>query len=130
MEFTFEKNLAVSSLDTVPEQFRHLYEERDGRYVLNDAHKGIAAAIDGLNKSLKAARRDADEARRSRLDPTAYAPVAQLLGVENTDAPTPDVLKAAAEKLIEKLGSSSQDQVNWDKMRKDLEASHQRAEAS
>ena len=86
MEFEFLKNPTVDSIDKVPEQFRGLYSEGEGGYVLNEGFKGTAGAIDGLNKSLKAARRDADEAKRNRPDVSGFAAVGQLLGLAGGDA--------------------------------------------
>lgn len=122
MEFEFLKNPTVDSIDKVPEQFRGLYAEGDGGFVLNDSFKGTAGAIDGLNKSLKAARRDADEAKRNRPDLSGFAAVGQLLGIEGDDATNADTLRAAVEKVI---SESKDGKVNWDKMKKDLERGFQ-----
>ncbi|USN14470.1 hypothetical protein DONNERLITTCHEN_00700 [Janthinobacterium phage vB_JliS-Donnerlittchen] len=122
MEFEFAKNTTVDTLDKVPEQFRGMYAEGDGGYVLNDAFKGTASAVDGLNKSLKAARRDADEAKRNRPDITGFAQVGQLLGLDGDDATSPETLRQAVERVI---GESKDGKVNWDKMKKDLERGFQ-----
>lgn len=117
MEFEFLKNPTVDSIDKVPEQFRGLYAEGEGGYVLNDSFKGTAGAIDGLNKSLKAARRDADEAKRNRPDMTGFTAVGQLLGLEGDDATNAETLKQAVERVI---GESKDGKVNWEKMKSDL----------
>jgi len=122
MEFEFLKNPTVESIDKVPEQFRGLYAEGEGGFVLNDSFKGTAGAIDGLNKSLKAARRDADEAKKNRPDLSGFAAVGQLLGLEEEDATNPETLRAAVEKTI---SESKDGKVNWDKMKKDLEKGFQ-----
>ena len=122
MEFEFLKNPTVDSIDKVPEQFRGLYAEGEGGYVLNDSFKGTAGAIDGLNKSLKAARRDADEAKRNRPDLSGFAAVGQLLGLEGDDASSAEALRQAVERVI---GESKDGKVNWDKMKKDLERGFQ-----
>ncbi len=118
MEFEFLKNPTVDSIDKVPEQFRGLYNEGDGGYVLNDGFKGTAGAIDGLNKSLKAARRDADDAKKNRPDVSGFSAIGQLLGLEGDDAANAETLKAAVERVI---SESKDGKVNWDKMKKDLE---------
>ena len=118
MEFEFLKNTTVDSIDKVPEQFRSLYGEGEGGFVLQDNVKGVATAIDGLNKSLKASRRDADEAKRNRPDVSGFAQVGQLLGIEGDDATNAEALRAGVEKLI---SESKDGKVNWDKMKRDLE---------
>lgn len=118
MEFEFLKNTTVDSIDKVPEQFRGLYGEGEGGYVLQDGVKGVATAIDGLNKSLKASRRDADEAKRNRPDLSGFAGIGQLFGLEGEEATNAETLKAAVEKA---LSEAKDGKVNWDKMKKDLE---------
>lgn len=122
MDFEFEKNGELPSLDKVPEQFRGLYAQDGETFRLNDNYKGVATAVDGLNRSLKAARRDADEAKKGRIDVTAYGAVGQLLGLEGEDATSPDALRAAAEKII---SESKDGKVNWDKMKGSLEKGYQ-----
>lgn len=57
MEFIFGQAATVDTLDKVPEQFRGFYSQGEGGYVIGEAYKPVGAAIDGLNTSLKAARR-------------------------------------------------------------------------
>lgn len=58
MEIDFSK--PVDSLDAVPEQFRGIFSQgQDGKYVVPDTFKGVAASITGLNTALKAARLEA-----------------------------------------------------------------------
>lgn len=118
MEFEFLKNPTVDSLDKVPEQFRGLYGEGEGGFVLGENYKGVATAVDGLNKSLKAARRDADEAKRNRPDLSGFSAIGQLLGIEGDDATNPETLRGAIEKVI---SESKDGKVNWEKMKRDLE---------
>lgn len=118
MEFEFLKNPTVDVIDKVPEQFRGFYAEGEGGYVLQDAFKSTAGAVDGLNKSLKAARRDADEAKRNRPDMTGFTAIGQLLGLEGDEASSAESLRGAIEKVI---SESKDGKVNWDKMKRDLE---------
>lgn len=118
MEFEFLKNPTVDSIDKVPEQFRGLYAEGEGGFVLNEGFKGTATAIDGLNKSLKAARRDADDAKKNRPDVSGFAAIGQLLGLEGDEALDPETMRGAIEKTI---SESKDGKVNWDKMKRDLE---------
>ncbi|ANT45247.1 structral protein [Xanthomonas phage Xoo-sp2] len=119
MDFEFLKNPTVDDVAKVPEQFRGFYAEGEGGYVLQDSFKATAGAVDGLNKSLKAARRDADEAKKNRPDLSGFAAIGQLLGLEGDEATNAEALQSAVNKV---LGESKDGKVNWDKMKRDLEA--------
>lgn len=118
MDFEFGKAPKVAAIDAVPEQFRPLYQQADDGYVLNESFQGLGNAIDGLNRSLKAARRDADTANRSRPDMTQYAAIGQMLGIEGDDAASAEAIRTAVETALQQ---SKDGKVNWDKMKRDLE---------
>lgn len=118
MEFEFGKTPKVDSIDKVPEQFRPLYQQADDGFVLGEGYQGIAQAVDGLNRSLKAARRDADDLKKNRPDVSGFAQIGQLLGIEGDDALNPETLRSAVEKTIQE---SKDGRVNWDKMKQSLE---------
>lgn len=125
MEFDFPES--VEKIDAVPEPFRGFYSQGDGGFALVEGFKPAATAVVGLNKSLKAARQDADKARKSKPDLTGFTAVGQLLGLEGEDALNPDTLKGAVEKVI---SESKDGKVNWEKMKRDLERGHQTVIAS
>jgi hypothetical protein len=122
MDFVFGDNTTVADVNKVPEQFRGLYAQGEGGFTLKDEYKGVVGAVDGMNKSLKAARRDADDAKRNRPDVGAFAAVGQLFGLEGDEAANPESLKAAAERII---SESKDGKVNWDKMKSSLEKGYQ-----
>jgi hypothetical protein len=121
MEFEFGKNATVESLDKVPEQFRGLYSQGEGGFVLGETFKGAASAVDGLNAALRRARKDAEDAKKNRPDMSAFQPLAQMLEVEEA---TPDALKMAIEGLLDKVSKGDQGKVNWEKMKQGLEKAH------
>lgn len=53
-----ELPIEVEALDKVPGEFRHLYENLDGKYKIAEPHVQVANAVNGLNKSLRAAREE------------------------------------------------------------------------
>lgn len=124
MEFEFEKSQEVDSIDRVPAEFRGFYAQGDGgKFKLTEIGVAAGRAVDGLNKSLKAARRDADEAKKSRVDLTPFRAIGQMIGIEDeAEATNPDTLKAAVERII---SESKDGKVNWDKMKKSLEQGFQ-----
>lgn len=73
MEFEF--NPTVDSIETVPQDFRGLYVETDGKFTLNDdpAIKSAVSAITGLNRSLKAARGEAKDLKGRQVDLSALS---------------------------------------------------------
>lgn len=67
----FDINAPVDSIDKVPEQFRSLYAEVDGKPVIDSKFTGIKEALTGLNTSLKAARAEAKSKTTVDLSPLA-----------------------------------------------------------
>jgi len=69
MEFDFSPT--VESIESVPQDFRGLYAEQDGKHVLrtdDDAVKAAVSAITGLNRSLKAARGEVKTLKTNKVD--------------------------------------------------------------
>lgn len=125
MEFNFQENAEVEDISKVPEQFRSMYEEGETGHKLAEPFSPIASAIDGLNKSLKAARKDAEKARKDRPDVTPFNELAtSVLGLEEAD---PSAMRSAIEELMEKAAKGDKEgKVNWDKMKADLEKGYQK----
>jgi hypothetical protein len=79
MEFEFVDNQSVpgDKFNTVvPEDFRGLYVEKDGNYVLNSEGDGVGSAVRAitkLNKSLRAARAEAQGLKGRSADLSALA---------------------------------------------------------
>jgi len=70
----FEFPTTVESIDKVPEQFRVAYAEGDdGAYALQEGYKGFSTAVTNLNKSLKAARQDAVNAAKNKVDLSKFS---------------------------------------------------------
>lgn len=125
MEFEFAKNATVDDVNKVPEPFRGFYSDAgDGTYTIADSFKASAASVDGLNRALRNARKDADESKKNRPDVAPYQGLASLLGLEDN---TPDALKSGIEGLLDKVSKGDQGKVNWDKMKNDLERAHNTA---
>lgn len=115
MEFEFTP---VESIDKVPEQFRGLYAQgEDGKFVVNETYKGVAEAVTGLNRSLKAARAEA-KART----PVDLAPLADF-------GKTPEEIKAGItakmQELQDQLAKGGDAKLNLDKVREDMTRAHQ-----
>lgn len=115
MDFEFNE---VDSLDKVPEQFRGIYtESNDGKFVVGDNHKGVVEAVNGLNKSLKAARAEAKAKTQIDLSPLSDF------------GKTPEEIKTAFATKQKELedqiaGKSGEAKLNLDKIREEMAASH------
>ena len=114
MEFEFTP---VDSIDKVPEQFRGIYKQGDdGKFVPDEAHKGIVEAVTGLNRSLKAARAEA-----KAKTPVDLSPLSDF-------GKTPEEIKAGIQtkikELQDQLAAGGEAKLNLDKVRSDLAAAH------
>ena len=70
MDFLFETNPTVDSIDKVPQDFRAFYAEADGKFVLDERFKATAKAYDGLNKTNRTLR---DNEKASKTSLSAWA---------------------------------------------------------
>lgn len=117
----FEFPDSVSALDQIPEQFRSLYAaDKDGAIKIKDTPevKGAREAIVGLSKSLKAARQDADLAKKGKVDLTPLK--------DFGDSPD-QILQNFQTKLSslqEELGKGTKAKADFDSLRADLQKAH------
>lgn len=118
MQFSFSENQEVQSLDSVPEQFRSLYGEKEGGgFTLktgNPAVKGAIEAILGLDKALKATRTERDTASKRAVDLTPLAEYGD--SVEVIAATVQAKLAEASEQLAKGA------KINPDKIREEVAA--------
>lgn len=114
MDFEFQE---VESLDVVPEQFKGLYAEADGKYRLNDNYKGVAEAVTGLNRSLKAARAEA-KAMKGKTD------LSPLADFGEDPASIAETVKTRMQELEAQLANGDKAKVNVDKIKEDLAKAH------
>lgn len=124
--FDFEGNLIVDDLNTVPEQARPLYAEKDGKFHLSDALKPFALAYQGQTKALEKSRKDltaanAESASR-RVTKNAVAEFAKSLGIENIDEENPLAsIGGFTSKLIDDGKKGKEVSVNLDKIKQESE---------
>lgn len=113
MEFDFSANTVVDNIDKVPQDFRGLYVEKEGKFALDSENPGVksaVAAVVRLNGALKAARGDAE-----RNKPVDLAPL-------STWGKTPAEIKAAVEAKLNELTAQVP---NVENLRKDMQTTHQ-----
>ena len=114
MDFEFQE---VESLDNVPEQFRGLYAEADGKYQLNEPFKGVAEAVTGLNRSLKASRAEA-KAMKGKVDLSALSEFGE------DPASIAETVKTRLQELEGQLANGDKAKLNLDKVKEDLAKAH------
>jgi hypothetical protein len=122
----FEKNTTVDDINTVPEQFRGLYVEKDGKFLLADFAKGLTDAYAGQTKALDKARKDLkaanDESAARRVTKAAVLELAKGLGIEGIDEENPLAsLDAHVKALMEKGKGGSEIKVSMDKIKAESE---------
>lgn len=95
-----ELPIEVEAIDKVPGEFRHLYESADGKFKIAESHVPVANAVNGLNKSLRAAREENKRTKPVDLSPLSdfgQTPAeikanieSKLRDLQDTIAKTPD----------------------------------------
>ncbi len=122
MEFDFVANATVDSLDAVPENYRGLYAEKDGKFAITDVAKGIVEAYTGVNTALKTAegvkKTANNEAAERRVALKAWDELTEGLGVEDKSAAG---LQAHIAELVAKAKNGEEVKINLDKINKDAE---------
>lgn len=74
MQFGFEASF--DSIEVVPEQFRVLYKEVDGKFLLDTEDPKVGSVVEGLvalNKSLGASRKEASDHKANAVDLSALS---------------------------------------------------------
>lgn len=115
MDFEFSE---VDDINKVPEQFRPLYTESDGKYLPNEQYKGVTEAITGLNRSLKAARAEAKDKAKGQVD---------LSPLKDFGETPEDIRQTFDNKLKEaqdELAKGDKAKLNLDKVRQELAEAH------
>lgn len=104
MEFTFEENGELDTLDNVPTEFQGFYAKgQDGKFRIGEAHAPVTKVIDGLTKNLKNSRGTLTQTQQeSKQRRESLEKWAQTLGYD-----TPEAAKAALDDLNTKVANNS-----------------------
>lgn len=120
MEFDFAKNGTVESLDLVPEKYRGLYVEADGKFTISEAVKGLVGDYVGVTSTLAGVRVDkkkvTDENAERRLATKAVEDFAQSIGLEAGDDGVAIALKAFVDDLQGQVKGGKEIKINLDKI--------------
>jgi len=121
MKFILGDNLKIDSLEGVPGDLKPLYvEQADGGFALGDdaATKATVKVIDGLGRSLRASREEADEAKRKAVDLSSLSEYGE--GPEEIAA----AITQKMEDLQKKVKTKGDNEGTLEKLRQDLKAAH------
>lgn len=124
MEFNFNDNLTVESIDKVPADFQGLYTEgEDGKFKLDSDHAGVKsaiAAIGRMNTALRASRAEAKAAKGTKID------LSSLAEFGDTPETILEGINTAQEELKAQLGTktSADMQRQLEKIKKELAEAH------
>lgn len=126
MDFDFEANASVDSIEGVPEKYQGLYvESDDGKYVIADQFKGVVADYVGTAKALAGARQEkkkaSDESAQRRLSLKAVEDFATSLGLEVGDEGVTTALEAFIKDLQEQVKGGKQVKIDLDKIKADFD---------
>lgn len=113
MAFKFDQ---VDSIESVPEDFRVFYEEKDGKAALREDMAPAVAAFRSMSEALDKRSKDLREARSSRVDLTALSDYGE----------SPDEIRQAFDaklsELQDELSKGKDAKLNLDKLRSDMTA--------
>lgn len=127
MSLEFFDTATLPSLDKVPDQFKPLFakDEATGTFKIADDPKvkGAVEAIVGLNRSLKAARAEAQGLKGKAVDLAALSDYGA--SVEEIAAG----VKAKVEELTGQLAEKGKVKIDLDKMKSELAAAHTKEKA-
>ena len=120
MEFDFTKNETIESLDSVPERYRGIYVEADGKFTVSDAAKGLVGDYIGVTSTLAGVRVDkkkvTDENAERRLATKAIEDFAQSVGLEVGDEGHLAALQAFVDDLQGQVKGGKEIKINLDKI--------------
>lgn len=119
MDFSFSDSKEVDSIEKVPADFRSLYEEKDGKFVLSqdDKVKSAVSAVTRLNDALKAARAEA----KKKSVTVDLSPLADY-------GTSPEEIAAGVKAKIDALetaaAGSKEAKLNLDKVKEEMAKAH------
>lgn len=103
MEYEFDLDTAIESLDSVPEDLKHFYAKEGSGYKVAPAMVGAARRINGLTTNLKTERKTRgdvnSDAAKHRLAAKGFTELVGSLSELPEDQRNPDGLKALIERL-------------------------------
>lgn len=126
MEFDFEKNPTVETIEVVPEKYRGLYAEitegdNTGHFALSDAAKGLVTDYAGLARSAAGLRQEkktaSDESAKRRHELKGVTDTLTGLGVEIGEEGMNPAIEAFVASLQDQVKGGAKHQVDLDKIK-------------
>ncbi len=126
MEFDFEKNPTVETMEVVPEKYRGLYAEitegdNVGHFALSEAAKGLVTDYSGLARSAAGLRQEkktaSDESAKRRHEIKGVTDSLTGLGVEIGEEGMIPAIEAFVASLQDQVKGGAKHQVDLDKIK-------------
>lgn len=130
MEFEFDFDNPLDSLDAVPKPFQHFYEDNDGKFAVSETNRGAAEAFNAMSANLVKSRgtkkqaSDESAARRKTINELHTA--IKNAGFDGEDV-TPEALGEFLTTLSTKAGTSADLQEKLKNQRAEMERTAQEA---
>lgn len=129
MDFDFEQNGTVDTLDNVPEKYRGLYAEgsgdAEGKFVLSDIVRPLVGDYVGAIKSVAGLRHEkkqvTDENANRRLAVKAVEDLAATFGLEVGDEGVASAIKVFVEDLQGQVKGGQQVKIDLDKIKNEFD---------
>lgn len=121
MDFSFSDAQVVDSLDKVPQDFRGLYVEKEGKFSLDAEDPKVGAAVSAvtrLNEALKAARAEAKAKGKQAVD------LSPLKDWGESPEEAASAIRAKIEELEAAAAGSKEAKLNLDKVKEELSKAH------
>jgi len=121
MKFDFATNQTVDSIESVPQDFRGLYTEADGKYSLKSDDAGVqsaVAAVVRLNEALNKSRGEVKTLKSGQVD---------LTPLSDYGSTPEEIAQAVADKVKtfeDELAKGEGAKLNLDKIKEDLAKAH------
>lgn len=131
MDFVFDTENPIETLDKVPSNFQHLYTETSDGYVVADEHKSIADTINGLSANLENSRKTkkqaSDESASRRLVINAVTEALRESGFEAEDLNHETVSEFVTGLRSQAEGNTLEVQEQLRNQRKEMQEAQERA---
>lgn len=112
MEYEFDLDNAISSLDNVPDDLKHFYSQGDGGYRVAANMTGAAKRLNGLTTNLRTERSKKTqangEAAQFRTTLSGFKSIVDAIGDLDADNKTPEGLKNYIDGLVAKAAKGGE----------------------
>ena len=130
-DFIFDTEKPVETLDTVPSNFHHLYEEVEGGHAVIEAHRPVAETINALTANLgnsrKMKKQSSDESAERRRELNSITEALRSSGFEGEELTAEAVTEYVTGLSTKAAGNTEEVAEQLRNQRREMEASSLKA---